>query len=605
MPWVEPIARRAAWVTIAAAVILFLALAKDFVLPLALAILLAFMLSPIVRWLGKRIRSRLICVCVATAVGGAVLAGLGAIAVYQFVDFASELPGYRHTIAAKLITLRSSGDGLIERVMKTVTDIEQDVAHAATTLPAAASSAPPAQMPAIPVVHREETTLLESTKAVLEPVVEPVLVSVVVAVLVFLLLLYGEELRDRVVVLAGTQQISVTTQALEDASKRIGKYLLMQAVVNTFFGTSIGIGLMVIGLPNALLLGLLAGLLRFIPVLGAWLGAAVPILLAMAVFDTWAQVFYVAGVFIFFELVVNLALEPYLYGHSTGISGIAVIVAILFWTWIWGPIGLLLAVPITVCLVVLGKYIEPLRVFYILLTDEPMLAGERRLYHRLVTGDVRSAETQIDEAIKSTGIATTADALLLPVLQTARQDHERGALSEERLNLVNDTAESLVAERLRELAVDCVKSEYACVPISPADRPASVVTAAVMSEHLKCAVPVMESSIQSDLLQAIESGKTRTLALVTASPESTARARLLAKSLARRARDVSLLLVHFDGPAGIGDITNESERLTVVYSVDQMMSQVQQIVRRQASVAPSPLPETGDTTGNVLPAAAG
>jgi len=584
MPWVEPIARRAAWVTIAAAVIAFLSLARDFVLPLALAILLAFMLSPIARWLSRRIRSRLAAVSIACTIGGAALVGMGAIATYQFFDFAEQLPGYRHTIAKKLIAIRGSSDGIIGRAARTMTDIEHDVANAtATTGPT--SNSPPIAMAPIPVVQREDISFVESTGALLEPFIEPMLLAVVVAVMVFLLLLYAEELRDRVVVLAGTHQISVTTQALEDASKRIGKYLLMQALVNTIFGASIGIGLMVIGVPNALLLGLLAGLLRFIPVLGAWLGALVPILLAMAVFDGWAPVVYVAGLFVVLELIVNLALEPYLYGHSTGISGIAVIVSILFWTWIWGPIGLLLAVPITACLVVLGKYIEPLRVFYILLTDEPMLAGERRLYHRLVTGDLRAAETMIEESIKTAGMSVTADKLLLPVLQTARLDHERGSLSEERLKLVNDTTETLVAEHLAAIAIQGTSCDYECVPVSPSDRPAGLVTAAVMSEHLKCSVKVSESSMQSDLIKLVESGQASTLVLITASPVSTARARLLAKSLLLRAKDVNLLLVDIDGA---GDIVAETDRLTIAHSVEQVVAEIQQLVRRQASVDPRP-----------------
>lgn len=598
MPWVEPLTRRAAWVVIAAAVVASLSLGKDFFLPLALAILLAFTLAPVVRWLNRRIRYRAISVTVACLFGGAIVVGLGSAAVFQFIDFADQLPQYRHTISQKIIAMRGTSDGVLGRFFKTMDDIEKDVSQAAATAPPA--NTPPLRMPAIPVVSQEETGLLQTTTEMVEPVVEPLLMVAIVSVLVFLFLYYGEELRDRIVVLNGTTQLTVTSQALEEASSRIGRYLLMLTIVNAAFGTAVGIGLMIIGLPNALLLGLLAGLLRFVPVLGAWIGAAVPVLLAMAVFDSWTPMLSVAVLFIILETTINLGIEPYLYGHSTGISGIGVLVAILFWTWIWGPIGLLLAVPITVCLVVIGKYVEPLRVFYILLSDEPMLAGERKLYHRLVAGDIPTAEGLVDASIKSKGLAATADELLLPVLATARSDSEHGVLSDQRLALIVDAVQDFVEDEDATIDRTAPRGQVACAPASTADAPAARIAAVAMAHDAGQVISHFSSSMQSDLLCEIEKNQIRVLALVATDAGSSARARLLAKSLRRRATHTRMIILDPDASSNSNAHGTDSQ-ITSVRTVGDLIKLVRQIAPFRStknpdeasvttSIAPTPVP---------------
>lgn len=577
MPWVEPIARRAAWVTIAAVVIGFLVVANEVVIPIALAILLAFMLSPIVRWLNRHVRSRLLSVTLASAVGGLLLAGVTTAATMQFLDFAEQLPSYRHTISKKLIAIRGTSEGVVGRALRAMGDIERDVESASKEAPTADKGT--ANIPAIPVVAREQVGLFESTRQTLEPWIHPLVTASVVAVLVVLLLLWSEDLRDRIVVLAGTHQISITAQALEDASKRIGRYLLMQACVNAFFGTSIAIGLFLIGLPNAILLGLLAGVLRFVPLLGAWLGALVPVLLAMAVFDHWNGVLMVAGLFIVFEAIVNLILEPWLYGHSTGISGVAVIVAILFWTWVWGPIGLLLAMPITVCLVVLGKYLEPLRVFYILLSDEPMLSGERQLYHRLVTGDFVSASSIVEQSLSKNPRAEVVDELLLPVLRTARADHAAGTLSEERANLVSETIQDLISDPTGGTITNAPRGSIACTPVEAVDRPVGYLVAATMARAIGRTVPLHESSMLSDITGQIDACQTSTLVLVCGSSESVARARLLAKALLTRLPELRLFVADLSDSSrgGLRDLGLSG--VTVVDSVKSLVEKIEQISR--------------------------
>lgn len=549
MPWVDPITRRAAWIVIAAAVISFLALAKPFVLPLALSILLAFLLSPLVRWVQKRVGSHLLSVSIACLLGVTVIGGIGLMAISQAVDFAEQLPAYRHSISRKLITLKGTGDGIIARTLRTLADIEKDVENASTTQP----SSQVLSIPPIRVINTQEVGLLESTQNLLPSLIEPVLVSVIVVVLVFLLLIYRQELRDRVVVLGGTSQLTVTSQALEDASQRVGRYLLMLSLVNVFFGTAVGVGLMIIGLPNALLLGLIAGLLRFVPVLGAWLGAGLPILLTFAVMESWSSVWAVIGLFAFLEALVNFAIEPYLYGHSTGISGVGVLLAILFWTWIWGPVGLLLAVPITVCLVVFGKYLGPLRVFYVLLSDEPMLSPQRQLYHRLVTGDVVSAEQLYSITVKDKGPLRAADDLVFPVLEMAGLDHQTGKITDERYQLILDLIEQIVIESnqnaLHEVDPVFQLNPILIIPSTQSDRAAAVVVKHALRQELPVPVHVLNSSLVTDIVQKTDSESIHTTVLVGVGPESIARSRLVHKSLRHRLPQLKVLLLNPDvGP---------------------------------------------------------
>lgn len=582
MPWVEPITRRAAWVVIATAVIAFLSFAQDFLLPLALAILLAFMLSPVVRWLNRRLGSRPLSVTLACMLGGTIVVGVGAMAAVQALDFLEQLPAYRHSISKKLIAIRGSSEGVVGRALRTMNDIQKDVETAAATQPVGEKV--PMQLPPIPVVSHEDTGLVESLRSFVEPVIEPALVTVIVAVLVFLLLIYGEELRDRVVVMAGAQQLTVTSQALEDASQRIGRYLLMLSLVNAFFGASIGIGLMVIGLPNALLLGLIAGLLRYVPVLGAWLGAGLPVLLALAVTDSWAPVIQVIVLFAFFEALVNFAIEPYVYGHSTGISGVGVLLAILFWTWIWGPAGLLLAVPITVCLVVFGKYIEPLRVFHVLLSDEPMLSPQRRLYHRVVSGDLASAEQLYDQSVKSVGLTRTADEIMLPVLDLARGDHDRSILSDDRFDLALQTIEQIVDDEPRFVDKTAPVGAIGIVAATEEDRAAAGVVARATAQGLSVELPLLTSSLVTDIAQELATRALSAVVIVGIGPESAARGRLIAKSLSQRSPGVQLFLLD-PFPNGEADRVG---RVQLVRSVHVLIERLRPLIQPRPTPSDNP-----------------
>jgi len=596
MPWVEPIARRAAWVTIAAITVAFLALAKSFVIPIALALLFSFLLTPVVGALHRWLKSRVLAVVISCGVAFSVVFGAGYVVTMQLVDFADQLPGYKHTIAQKIVSLRSSGQGVLSRLLNTYHDINKEVASSekkaqnATSKPAEAAAttettAAPAPAGTAGTSASTSPITLDNFTTYISPLLEPLTLFFIVCILVVLLLVNGEDLRDRVIVLAGTQQISITTQALEEASAKIGRYLLMQAIVNTTFGIVISTGLYLIGIPNAVLLGLLAGAMRFIPVVGVWCAALLPAALAIAVFDHWSPLLYVGLLFACSEAIMNFVAEPLLYGLSTGISGVAVLVAILFWTWVWGPLGLLLAVPITVCLVVLGKHLEPLRVFYIILGDEPVLAGQTRLYHRLVAGDVVSVEQIVKAATLELGEARVCDDLLFPVLQIARQDCERGQLSEDRCLLINETLTTL-GSALPSLTTPATGA-IACVGAQKDDTAATQILTHALQAATEEAVIILESSILSELVRHIEADGISVLVLVTTGRESLTRARLLAKGLIVRSPDCRVFVADL---ARLSRSYTQEEGAGTVVVLDTtaaIVDRVQQLVRERLPDSPA------------------
>jgi predicted PurR-regulated permease PerM len=260
------------------------------------------------------------------------------------------------------------------------------------------------------------------------------LVGIVVVLVVFFLI-RRDDLRDRFIRLIGKSQVNVTIQMLEDAGTRVSRYLLMLCVINATYGIAVGIGLYFIGLPNAVLWGILATTLRFIPYLGPWLAAAMPIGLAMAISTGWVAPLLAIGLFVVLELLSNNVMEPWLYGKSTGVSVVAVLVAAVFWTWLWGIVGLLLATPLTVCLLVIGKHVPQLSFLDVLLGNEPVFAPARRVYQRLVAGDQEEAAELVEAACGNQPLVQVYDTMLISALALAETHWQRGELDEGRHQL--------------------------------------------------------------------------------------------------------------------------------------------------------------------------
>ena len=434
-------------------VIAALYFARDFLIPLALAALLTFLLSPLVtrieRWLGRIVAVLLVAVVILAATGAT-----GWVLTRQLVDLATKLPDYKENIQTKLRSIRIPTGGVFARFSKTVEELKKDLPGAETSTPAAVKpetsvALTPKPAPAAASAQVVETSSVNPMGLVqylIAPLVGPLGKAALVVLLVIFMLLRREDLRRRLIRLLGKGHISATTRAMDDAGARVFRYLLMQLVVNVSYGIPVAIGLYFIGVPNAVLWGAFATVLRFIPYIGPWIGAAMPVALSLAVSPGWTMPLLTIGLFIVLELLSNNVMEPWLYGSSTGVTPIALIVAAVFWTWLWGPVGLVLSTPLTVCLVVMGRHVPRLSFLSVLLSDEEALTPAEDCYHRLLTVGEQDELEFVEAYLKANSLAALYDSVFIPVIIATETDH--------RLELLDDERRVLVEQTLRDIIED-------------------------------------------------------------------------------------------------------------------------------------------------------
>ena len=467
--------------------------AQDVLIPLALSILLTFLFTPLVNRLERWRVPRAAAVVLVVVIAFGAFALLGYVVGRQVIELANNVDQYKENIEAKIDRLRPNPEGgMIDKLSDAADDMKAKLEGPATTQAAgspAAAVTQPAEAVAEEIARRTDTprTITESSKglvpnpatqptrenpvpvAVVQPqpspmqtlgrylglVLGPLGTAGIVIVFVIFMLLQREDLRNRLIRLVGYGQLTLTTQALDDAAGRISRYLVAQAIVNGTYGAAIALGLWLIGkfvgrseppFPNVILWGLLCCILRFIPYIGPWIAAAFPLVISLAVYRGFNVFVATAVMFVVIELLSNNIMEPLLYGSSTGMSAVAVLVSAVFWTWLWGPIGLLLATPLTVCLVVLGKYVPTLQFLDIMLGDEPVLAPHERLYQRWLALDHEEAADLVHEFFAERALEDVYDAILIPALYLAEQDRHKNRLDEQRWKMIRQSMRDLIDE---------------------------------------------------------------------------------------------------------------------------------------------------------------
>ena len=423
-------------------------LGRDILVPLALAALLTFMLAPLVtrlqHWLG-RVASVLLVVTMIFVGTGAV----GWVLTRQAVDLANQLPNYKENIRTKLRTVQMPREGPFSKFSRTMEELKMDLPGSGTgesrLKPDVVKADAARKVTPVEVVSGKDERL-EFVQGVLAPVLGPLGTAALVLLLLVFMLLQREDLRNRLIRLIGQGRISATSQAMDDAASRVSRYLLMQLVVNVTYGIPVAIGLYFIGVPNAILWGALSTVLRFIPYVGPWIAAAFPILLSLAVSPGWVAPLLTIGLFIGLELISNNVMEPWLYGSSTGVTPMALIVAALVWTWLWGPVGLVLATPLTVCLVVMGRHIPKLAFLGILLSDEEPLTPAEDCYHRLHRAGEHDEIELVETYLKSNPLGALFDSVLIPVVSAAETDHRLGLLETDQLDFIEQGLNEILVE---------------------------------------------------------------------------------------------------------------------------------------------------------------
>jgi predicted PurR-regulated permease PerM len=390
--------------------------------PLVLAILLTFALAPLVRVLDK-LRVPHVLAVLLSVFGAAMLLGLLAfLIITQLAHLASEIPQYQQVVANKLKTLQDSTDGgeVFSRIAKAIQDFGADT----NTVRESGLGASVAEPMPVTIVNPPQSPL-NYVQAILGSLLGPLATAAIVTVFVVFLLLEREDFRDRFLKLVSRGDLRTSTQAMNEAGKRVSRYLLVQFSVNLTYGLIFGTGLFFIGIPNAILWGLFAALFRYIPFVGTLIAASIPFALAFSIDPGWGMLLQAVALFVCLEMVVTNAIEPRLYGSSTGLSALAVIVAAMFWATLWGPIGLILATPLTVCLVVLGRYVPQLRFLEIMLGSEPVLVREEQLYQRLISGNTEEAIDVAEGYVSEHSPHDFYDDVAVPALRLADTDRMR------------------------------------------------------------------------------------------------------------------------------------------------------------------------------------
>ena len=588
------------WVTFAGCVLVVVVLywAQAVLVPFAVAILLTFVLTPPVTWLQRwvgRVPAVLAVVTLVFAVLG--LAGWGL--ARQMDHLADDLPRYRANILAKIADVRGAGKGgSVEKLQETIEDIKTDLGR---------SEAPKGTVSRPVVVTSEQVTGF-SGFAWLAPIVGQLGTAAFVLAMVIFMLLERRDLRDRLIGLVGHGQLAITTKAFDEAGTRVSRQLLMQSLVNLVYGIAVGIGLYFLGVPYPLVWAALGAALRFIPYIGPVLGAGAPILVSLAALQGWAGPLWVVGLFVVLELFTNLVLETVLYAGAAGVSQVALLASVAFWTWLWGPLGLLMATPLTVCLVVLGKHVPGLEFVGTLMADTPALAPEHGYYQRLLARDQAEAADLIERHIKTEPHRSVYDALLLPALNYAERDR-----LEQRLSLEEETA---VIDATRELLSDAAESIRRLNPEPPeapdhpplpgpreplrvlgyatngvADELALAMLAHVLDD-LPIAVEIARTRMQaSELVSLVRERGFSVVCIADLPPSPPSKTRYLVKRLRAALPEVRILVGRW-APSALADESTQVLRDTGANLVASTLLETRTYLAGLVEIPRIPLPET-------------
>jgi predicted PurR-regulated permease PerM len=575
-------------------------LAREVLVPFALAVLLAFMLTPVVIRLERLRLGRGPSVGIAVVFSLCLAAGTGWVVANQLIGVVTELPSYSENIQAKLDSLQ--GGGTLKKAADSVRQVSQYLTAAPRSATLSPKKTPKTPAPPMPVeVVDHPPSALQSLGNMLGPLAAPLGTALIVVVFTIFILMKREDLRNRFISLVARRQLHTVTLLMDDAASRVSRYLLLEFSINATFACLLAAVLHLIGLPNALLWGVLAGMLRFLPYVGPMVGGSLPFLLAVLVFDGWTKPLLTVGFFVLLELITSNAIEPWLGAARTGISALAILVAAVFWGVLWGAPGLILSTPLTVCLVVLGRYVPQLEFLYVLLGDEPVLAPEAHFYQRLLAFDQPEAQSVADAFLKERSLIDLYDVVILPALSMAEQDRHNGALDDARAAYIVQSIGEII-----NLLADCCGEDPANVPTAtpdvrllcfPVADEADAVTAAMLSQVAERAaipticLPVAESPNEAVATIAQIGHREGDILCISALPPfALLKARSLSKQLQARFPDLQTLvgLWEFTGSTSAAERFGKAVNTTVVTTLGDALVQIQtfaESVRQAKEVA--------------------
>jgi predicted PurR-regulated permease PerM len=510
--------------------------AKEVLIPLALAVVIAFALTPAVRNLERRLgRAAAVTLVVLVGLGG--VTGFGYMLKRQLFELSTQVGKYSTQIRHKVAALRdgpSGLSGLTHTVDQVVRELDAKVSENREARPVRIVPA--------------EATALERIQDTLEPVLKPAAKVVVVLVLVIFMLAQREDLRDRFIRLFGRRNLSLTTRTLDEAGRRISRFLLLQSSINGAFGAAAALGLLFIGVPYAPLWGFAAALLRFIPYVGTLLGVIPPTLIAFAQLDGWAPMLVTLGLFISLDLLAGYVVEPMAIGRQTGVSSMAMVVSAIWWTWLWGVTGLVLSTPLTVCLAVLGRQVPGLHFLAILLGDEPPLEADLAFYQRLLARDEDEASALLERRLRDVTAADALDDLVVRALIMAERERAREMISKSDHDRLMREVRAIIAGFAPEVSSPGTppqgRRRILAIPTrTTADRALWEALAGLLDPGSVHVIPLGSDALASEAVAAIEEHSPDLVCITSCPPGGVAQLRYLCKRLRARSPGVRVLVL--------------------------------------------------------------
>lgn len=580
--------------------------------PIALATLITFLLSRLVtrleRWIG-RIAAVLVTVIAMFTIFGAASWVIGR----QVIDLADKLPDYQANIASKIRSLKLPAGGPLARFSSSVHELQNELVAPSTAPETNRGRSNLSTKTASPVATPIPVKVIEGRNAIpqlmqetLGAILSPLGMAALVLLLVIFMLIKREDIRGRLIRLVGQGRISTTTRAMEDAGRRVSRYLSTQFLVNTCYGICVALGLQLIGVPNAALWGLLAGVLRFIPYVGPWVGALLPVLLSFAISTSWFTPLMTIALFVVLEVIISNFVEPWVYGANTGVSPFALIISAVFWTWLWGPVGLVLSTPMTVCLAVIGRHVPRLEFLGILLSEDQALAPHEEFYHRLLSFSFDSAEEFVNKYIDTESLPAFYDNVLIPAIAAVEIDAHRGSLTPEQrtsaLQRVHEIIDDFSSrepsgneadQQSGDLAVvaPAIGSRVVCVPASAyRDELAGEMIAQLLRKHGFEAENLPAQLNYEELLDRTVDRQPECVCVSVLPPTSVAQARHLASAIRDRLASPTILVGVWSNRF---DVEKLRERLRGAHITDVAVSladAVQRISKMSAEITDAMLP---------------
>ncbi len=572
---------------------------RQIFIPLALALVLSFLLTPLVGLLERARFGRVPAVVVVLIFCFALTVGTAWQVAGQLLDITGHIRDYKTNLEQTIRSLRPPASGALGQATATVRELNKELATAPGQAAAhAPNDANGTARPTHPVpvqVTAPPTNLVQDFRALLGPLAGPAETAAIVLIFTAFILIKREDLRNRLIRLGGQGQLRVMTQALDDATQRLSRYLLLQFLVNAGYGVLFGLGLYIMRLPHALLWGLLAALLRLVPYIGTLIATAFPVAMALAVFPGWTHALLIVALYVVLDLIIANVVEPWLYGTHTGMSSLAILLAAVFWSMLWGPVGLILSTPLTVCLMLAGRYVPQLSFLEIILGDEPVLTPQEHFYQRLLAMDQDEARNIAEAQLQEKSLESLYETVLIPAMRLAEEDRHTGAIEERTSAFISQSTREIIDDlEDRTLPQDTNTRRGTDIICVPARDEADELVGMMLSQILRQAgygAAYLAIGTVDDMLGQVEEGGFRIAFVSALPPFAVGQARSLCKRL--RARFPELVIVMGLWEFG-GGVLKAQERLasSCVNAVATTLAESLLQVRR--------LSDPADPSGNSL-----